>query len=305
MPIGVRGQIVVGGDGLAAGYWNRPELTAMRFVRNPLVPSHSPRLYCTGDLGRYRANGDIEYLGRADSQVKLRGMRIELREIEAVLASHPLVREAVISLHGDGEQERLAAYLVPSNGQPPEVRELRRFLRSKLPEHMAPASYWLLERLPLLPSGKVNRKALALAEAVPLTDQGKLVLPSSDVERKLASIWQELLQLEQVGVDQNFFELGGHSLLVLQMIARIRNVFETELPVRSVFERPTIVALADELQKAQALGLKARTPILQRGGARAAAASPSREALLAQLDNLSPAELQSLLKRVLDGKQPA
>jgi acyl carrier protein len=132
-----------------------------------------------------------------------------------------------------------------------------------------------------------------------------LVLPSSDVERKLASIWQELLQLEQVGVDQNFFELGGHSLLVLQMIARIRNVFETELPVRSVFEKPTIVALADELQKAQALGLKARTPILQRGGARAAAASPSREALLAQLDNLSPSELQSLLKRVLDGKQPA
>jgi amino acid adenylation domain-containing protein len=305
MPIGVRGQIVVGGDGLAAGYWNRPELTAVRFVRNPLAPSRSPRLYCTGDLGRYRANGDIEYLGRADSQVKLRGMRIEMREIEAVLASHPLVREAVIGLHGEGEQEKLAAYLVPRNGQPPEVRELRRFLRSKLPEHMAPASYWLLERLPLLPSGKVNRKALALDGATPLTDQGKLVLPSSDVERKLASIWQELLEVEQVGVDQNFFELGGHSLLVLQMIARIRNAFETELPVRSVFEKPTIAALTDELQKAQALGLKARTPILQRSSGRAAAAGPSREALLAQLDNLSPAELQSLLKRVLDGKQPA
>lgn len=305
MPIGVRGQIVVGGDGLAEGYWNRPELTAVRFVRNPLGPSQSPRLYCTGDLGRYRANGDIEYLGRADSQVKLRGMRIELREIEAVLASHPLVRDAVIGLHGEGEQEKLAAYLVPRNGQPPEVRELRRFLRSKLPEHMAPASYWLLERLPLLPSGKVNRKALASAAATPLTDQGKLVLPNSDVERKLASIWQELLEVEQVGVDQNFFELGGHSLLVLQMIARIRNIFETELPVRSVFEKPTIAALADELQKAQALGVKARTPILQRSNARAAASSPSREALLAQLDNLSPAELQSLLKRVLDGKQPA
>jgi amino acid adenylation domain-containing protein len=304
MPIGVRGQIVVGGDGLAAGYWNRPELTATRFVRNPLAPSQSPRLYCTGDLGRYRANGDIEYLGRADTQVKLRGMRVELREIEAVLASHPLVREAVISLHGEGEQEKLAAYLVPRNGQCPEVRELRRFLRSKLPEHMTPASYWLLERLPLLPSGKVNRKALALAQATALTDQGKLVLPSSDVERKLANIWQELLQLEQVGVDQNFFELGGHSLLVLQMMARIRNIFETELPVRSVFEKPTIAALADELQKAQALGLKARTPILQRSSGHAAAASPSREALLAQLDNLSPAELQSLLKRVLDGKQP-
>jgi amino acid adenylation domain-containing protein len=305
MPIGVRGQIVVGGDGLAAGYWNRPELTAMRFVRNPLAPSQSPRLYCTGDLGRYRANGDIEYLGRADSQVKLRGMRIELREIEAVLASHPLVREAVIGLHGEGEHEKLAAYLVPRNGQPPEVRELRRFLRSKLPEHMSPASYWLLDRLPLLPSGKINRNALAFAGGTALTDQGQVVLPSSDVERKLANIWQELLEVEQVGIDQNFFELGGHSLLVLQMIARIRNIFEIELPVRSVFEKPTIAGLADELQKAQALGLRARTPILQRSGARAAAASPSRETLLAQLDNLSPAELQSLLKRVLEGKQSA
>src|SRR4030088_2708235 len=304
MPIGVRGQIVVGGDGWAAGYWNRPELTATRFVRNPLSASQSPRLYCTGDLGRYRANGDIEYLGRADTQVKLRGMRVELREIEAVLASHPLVREAVIGLHGEGEQEKLAAYLVPRNGQSPEVRELRRFLRSRLPEHMTPASYWLLERLPLLPSGKVNRKALALAEATALTDQGKLVLPSSDIECKLANIWQALLQVEQVGVDQNFFELGGHSLLVLQMIARIRNIFETELPVRSVFEKPTIAALAEELQKAQALGLKARMAILQRSSGHAAAARPSREALLAQLDNLSPAELQSLLKRVLDSKQP-
>jgi amino acid adenylation domain-containing protein len=305
MPIGVRGQIVVGGDGLAAGYWNRPELTAMRFVSNPVAPNQSQRLYCTGDLGRYRANGDIEYLGRADSQVKLRGMRIELREIEAVLAAHPLVREAVVGLHGEGEQQKLAAYLVPRNGQLPGVRELWRFLRAKLPEHMAPSSYWLLDRLPLLPSGKVNRKALALAGGVPLTHEGELVLPSSEVEHKLANIWQELLELEQVGIDQNFFELGGHSLLVLQMIARIRNVFDTELPVRSVFEKPTIAALADELQKAQALGLKARTPIVRRGGARAAVANPSREALLAQLDNLSPAELQSLLKRVLDGKQPA
>jgi amino acid adenylation domain-containing protein len=305
VPVGVRGQIVVGGDGLAAGYWNRPELTAERFVRNPLAPNRSARLYCTGDLGRYRSNGDIEYLGRTDSQVKLRGMRIELREIEAVLALHPLVRESVVALHGEGEQQRLAAYLVPRNGQSPDVRELWRFVCSKLPDYMAPASFWILERLPLLPSGKVNRKALAMAAGLPLTDQAELVPPSSDVERKLANIWRELLEVEQVGIDQNFFELGGHSLLVLQMIARIRYIFETELPVRSVFEKPTIAGLADELQKAQALGLKARTPIVQRSGARVGPARPSREALLAQLDNLSPAELQSLLKRVLEGKQSA
>jgi amino acid adenylation domain-containing protein len=304
VPIGVRGQILVGGDGLASGYWNRPELTAERFVSNQLAPTQSPRLYCTGDLGRYRAHGDIEYLGRIDSQVKLRGMRIELREIEAVLASHPLVGEAVIALHGEGEQQSLVAYLVPRNGQPPGVRELGRFLRSKLPDHMAPASYRLLRQMPLLPSGKVNRKALALAGGLLLTDQGELVLPSSDVEGKLANIWQELLDVEQVGIDQNFFELGGHSLLVLQMIARIRHIFEIELPVRSVFEKPTIADLADELQKAQALGLKARMPILQRS-ARPADTGPSREALLAQLDNLSAAELQSLLKRVLEGKHVA
>jgi amino acid adenylation domain-containing protein len=303
VPVGVRGQILVGGDGLAMGYWNRPELTAERFVEKPLAPRQSARLYCTGDLGRYRANGDIEYWGRVDSQIKLRGMRIEVREIEVVLASHPLIGQAVIALHGEGEQQKLAAYLVPRNGQPPGARELWRFLRSKLPEHMVPASYWLLKQLPLLPSGKVNRKALVLAEGVPLTDEGELALPSNDVERKLAGIWQELLEVEQVGIDQNFFELGGHSLLVLQMIARIRHIFEIELPVRSVFEEPTIVGLAEELEKAQALGLKARTPIAQRS-ARVAANSRSREALIAQLDNLSPAELQSLLKRVLDGKQP-
>jgi len=157
----------------------------------------------------------------------------------------------------------------------------------------------------LLPSGKVDRKALAVVGAVPLTDEEEVILPSTEVERKLAGIWRELLAVPQVGIDHNFFELGGHSLLALQMIARVRNIFETELPVRSVFEKPTIAGLADELQKAQALGLKARTPILQRSGVRAVAASPSREALLAQLDNLSPGELQSLLKRVLEGKQSA
>ncbi|MGB7600370.1 MAG: amino acid adenylation domain-containing protein [Candidatus Sulfotelmatobacter sp.] len=300
-PIGIRGQIFVGGDNLAQGYLNRPELTAERFVANWLAPQLSPRLYRTGDLGRFRGNGEIEYLGRVDNQVKLRGMRIELGEIESVLAAHDDVAEAVVMVNGEGEQQKLSAHLVMKNHSEPSAGELRRYLRTKLPEHMVPAGYWRVEALPLLPSGKVNRPALAGC-GEPLVDRQELTAPRNEAEAKLAEIWQELLQVEQVGIEQNFFELGGHSLLVLQVTARIRRIFEVELAVRSVFEAPTIAGLALEVQKAQAMGLKARSPILQRRQRNQVA---SREALLAQLDNLSSAELQSLLQRVLDGKQPA
>jgi amino acid adenylation domain-containing protein len=300
-PIGIRGQIFVGGDNLARGYLNRPELTAERFVTNWLAPELSPRLYRTGDLGRFRSNGEIEYLGRVDNQVKLRGLRIELGEIESVLTAHDDVAEAIVIVSGEGEQQKLAAYLVMKSEAAASAGELRRYLRSKLPEHMVPANYWHVEALPLLPSGKVNRSALT-GYGKPLVDREELTAPRNEIETKLAEIWQELLQVEQIGIEQNFFELGGHSLLVLQVTARIRRIFEVELAVRSVFEAPTIAGLALEVQKAQAMGLKARSPILQRRPRHQAA---SREALLAQLDTLSSSELQSLLQRVLDGKQPA
>jgi acyl carrier protein len=228
-------------------------------------------------------------------------MRIELGEIESVLAAHEDVAEAVVMVNGEGEQQKLAAHLVMKNHSEPSAGELRRYLRTKLPEHMVPSSYWRVEALPLLPSGKVNRSALAGC-GKPLVDREELTAPRNEIEAKLAEIWQELLQVDQVGIEQNFFELGGHSLLVLQVTARIRRIFEVELAVRSVFEAPTIAGLALEVQKAQAMGLKARSPILQR---RQRNQGASREALLAQLDNLSSAELQSLLQRVLDGKQPA
>jgi acyl carrier protein len=304
VPVGVRGQIYVGGDGLAAGYWNRPELTAERFVGNPIAPEQSARLYRTGDLGRWRANGEIEYLGRVDSEVKLRGMRIELGEIEAVLMTHALVGEAAVELAEESGEARLLAYVVPRNGQAPNARELRRHLRTKLPEPMVPARYVVLEELPLLASGKVNRRALAGMAGVVLTEQG-MTPPRTETERKLGEIWKELLKVEEVGVDQNFFELGGHSLLVLQVIARIRRMFEVELPVRTVFEEPTLAGLAAAVEKAEAQGLKARTPILQRRARPEGGAAPSREALLAQLDQLSADDVQTLLKRVLDGKESA
>jgi amino acid adenylation domain-containing protein len=303
VPIRIRGEIYIGGEGLARGYLNRPELTAERFVRNWMAPPQSARLYRTGDLGRWRGDGEIEYLGRVDTQIKLRGVRIELGEIESVLATHPAVREAVAVVGGEAEQQRLAAYLVMKDrATVPEAAELRRYLRTKLPEHMVPAGYWQIETVPLLPSGKVNR-ALVGRGATALVDSHDWVGPRTETEVQLADIWQELLKVERVGVDESFFELGGHSLLVLQMTARIRRTMDVELPVRSVFESPTIAGLAQEVVKARTLGLKAHTPVLRRR--QRTPTDPNREELLKKLDTLTPAELQSALQRLLEGKESA
>ena len=209
VPDNVTGEIFIGGDGLARGYLNRPGLTAERFITRWLAPNQSPRLYRTGDLGRLRSNGEIEYLGRVDNQVKLRGLRIELGEIESVLASHAAIREAVVTMTGEGDQQKLTAYVVVNEGKTaPSAEEMRRTLRSKLPEHMLPAAYWQLEQLPRLPSGKVHRGGLANAAAKALLEEAELLVPRNDVEAKLADIWRELLQIEHVGMEQNFFELG-------------------------------------------------------------------------------------------------
>jgi acyl carrier protein len=234
--------------------------------------------------------------------VKLRGLRIELGEIEAILASYEEIQEAVVTVNGEEEQQKLSAYLVVKDGAGPSAGELRRYLRTKLPEHMVPASYWRVEGLPLLASGKVNRGALLDCGGRPLVDTEEQAGPRNEVEAKLAEIWRELLQVPQVGMEQNFFELGGHSLLVLQVTARIRRMFEVELAVRSVFEAPTIAGLAREVEKAQALGLKARTPILQRRP-RNAVADASQEALLIELEKLSTQDARNLLRTLLDGKQ--
>ena len=303
VPVGVRGEIYVGGEGLALGYWGQPEMTGERFVANPIAPERSQRLYRTGDLGRWRRTGEIEYLGRMDGEVKVRGMRIELGEIETVLASHRLVEEAVVELSGEGAEQRLVAYVVAGEEGTPSARELRRYVRSKLPEHMAPASYVKVEELPLLPSGKVNRRVLATVAGVALSEQGT-VAARTDVEQKLAGMWAEVLKVKEVGVDQNFFELGGHSLLVLQVMVRIRREFDVELGVRTMFEEPTIEGLASEVEKARSMGMKAQTPVLERRP-RAAVENTSRETLLAQLDTLSADDVQALLKRVLDAKLSA
>jgi amino acid adenylation domain-containing protein len=312
VPPAVRGEIYVGGDGLALGYWRQPAMTAERFVHNPIAPEKSPRLYRTGDLGRWRkkkdsagnTTGQLEYLGRLDSEVKVRGMRIELGEIETVLAHHEWVEQAVVALSGEAVDQRLIAYLVggANSETTPTARELRRFLRTKLPEHMVPSSFVKVDFLPLLSSGKINRRALSGVSGLNLAEQG-IVAPRTEVEKKLSAMWAEVLKVKEVGADQNFFELGGHSLLVLQVIARIRREFDVELGVRTMFEEPTIAGLATEVEKAQATGIKSRTPVLERR--LRPAANASREALLAQLDSLSADDVQALLKRVLDAKLSA
>ena len=244
-PIGVPGELYIGGDGLARGYLGRPDLTAERFVPNPFTPG--ARLYKTGDLARWRDDGNLEYIGRSDHQVKVRGFRIELGEIESVLKKQPSVREAVVIAREDKPGEkRLAAY-VETNEKIPTADELRRAIRDKLPEYMIPSFFVFLEALPLTPNGKVDRKALPAPELDRDTSGAKFIAPRTEDEERLAGIWREVLGLKGVGINDNFFDLGGHSLLAVQAVSRIRELFKVELPLMSLFDAPTIGMLADGL----------------------------------------------------------
>lgn len=245
VPIGVPGELYVGGASLTRGYLNRPALTAERFLPHPFSAEPGARLYKTGDLVRYRSDGQLEYLGRLDQQVKLRGIRIELGEIEASLTQHPDVREAVVSLREDTPGEpRLVAYVVPVQKLGPSARELRRWLAKQLLPAMVPAAFVMLAGLPLTPSGKVDR--LALPEVDPSSAAGteSYVAPRTSSEQQIASIWCHLLHLERVGIYDNFFELGGHSLLAIQLLARVRDAVHLEVSLLRFFEEPTVAGMA-------------------------------------------------------------
>ena len=221
-PIGVPGELYVGGVALARGYLNRPELTAERFVANPFSIDPAARLYRTGDLARYRADGTIEYMGRLDHQVKLRGFRVEPGEIEAALAAHPDVASAVVVLReSSAENARLVAYLTPSDGGHPDTWRLQEFLRRQLPDYMVPTAFVVMERFPLTPNGKLDRTALPNPDLVERPDADAFVAPRTPMEALLAEVWQTLLGVERVSVRDNFFDLGGHSLLAMRAIARV------------------------------------------------------------------------------------
>ncbi len=245
VPVGVPGELHIGGAGLARGYLGRPALTAERFIPDPFVDHPGARLYKTGDLARHRADGNLEFLGRLDHQVKLRGFRIELGEVEAVLARHPAVREAVVALRedrpGDG---RLVAYLVSREDPPPSIRELRGFLADTLPAYMVPAAFVPLATMPRTPNGKVDRRALPPPADSRLGLDGRFVAPRTAVEGRLAAIWCESLGVARVGCHDDFFELGGHSLLATQIVSRIRSALGLDLPVRALFDAPTVAGLA-------------------------------------------------------------
>ncbi len=251
VPVGVTGELHVGGAGVARGYLNRPELTAEKFIPNPFDKTPGARLYQTGDLARWRADGDIEYLGRADDQVKIRGHRIELGEIESALAWHPAVRECVVLAREDSPgDKRLAAYVVAEPDQAGVTAgDLRDFLKVRLPGYMVPSAFVPLESLPLNGNGKIDRKALPVPESNRAELNEASVAPSTPTEMALAEIWRDVLRVERVGVRDNFFELGGHSLLMTQVISRVRDTFQAELSMRTFFESPTIAELSVAIEE--------------------------------------------------------
>lgn len=256
VPIDVPGEIYIGGANVARGYLNRPELTAERFLRDPFRKAPEARLYKTGDQGRWRADGTIEYLGRNDDQVKIRGYRIELGEIEAQLTKHDDVKQAAVIVRDDlGGAKTLVAYVTPREGRHPATQQLRSHLKGLVPEYMVPAAFVLMDRLPVTPSGKLSRRAL------PAPKRGDYSLrsyepPQGDTEQVLANIWRELLPGQPIGRHDNFFGLGGHSLLAMQVVTRVQSTFSVQMPMRLMFELPTVQQLAqriDELRRASLL----------------------------------------------------
>lgn len=250
VPIGIPGELYIGGEGLARGYLSRPDQTAEKFIPNPFSEQPGARLYRTGDLARYLPDGNIEFLGRTDHQVKIRGFRIELGEIESVLSQHPLVREVVLQAREDDVgDKRLVAYVVLSEEQACSANELRSFLKQKLPEYMIPSAFVFLDTLPLTPNGKVDRKALPVPDSSRAGLEESYVPPRTVVEEIIAGIWGEVLKVEKVGIHDNFFELGGHSLLATQVMSRLREALQVDLPLRTLFEVPTVAELALNIEQ--------------------------------------------------------
>jgi thioesterase domain-containing protein/acyl carrier protein len=266
LPIGIPGEVHIGGDGLARGYLNRPELTQERFINDPFSTKPAARLYKTGDLARFRADGRLEFLGRIDHQVKIRGFRIELGEIEAALSRHPAVKQGVVIDREDPRGEKcLVAYVVPNGADQPTAGELRQFLQKRLPHYMLPSAFVPLEALPQTPNGKIDRRALPDPAAAGLSLSVTYTAPRTLIERHLAEIWAEILKLEQIGIHDNFFELGGHSLLVAQLFAQVERRLNCSLPLTTVFQAPTVEQMANQIEAStQATTQRSPAPALVR-----------------------------------------
>ena len=261
VPVGMPGELMIGGDGVVRGYYNRPELTAERFIENPFKPERhgqfNGRIYRTGDLARYREDGRVEFIGRADFQVKIRGHRIELGEIEALLNTHPQVREAVIAAPTDsGGEKRLVAYLLTHDGYD-DIDALRRYIRETLPAFMVPSNFMLMDAFPLTPNKKTDRKALPIPKFEEISvspvretaEQSDLPARRTDTEQELLVIWRGLLGIEEIGLHDDFFEIGGHSLLALRLTARIKQTFDLNIPIATLLGASTIQLLAAHIDR--------------------------------------------------------
>ncbi|WP_414542078.1 amino acid adenylation domain-containing protein [Nostoc sp. CCY0012] len=271
VPVGVIGELYIGGVGVARGYLNNPELTAEKFIPNPLYTEQGERLYKTGDLARYFPDGSIEFLGRIDHQVKIRGFRIELGEIEAKLIQHSVVQDSVVIVREDNPgDKRLVAYIVAKTDNLESVNNselisnLRKYFKENVPEYMIPSAFVLLEKLPLTPNGKIDRKALPIPDLTQFIPESEFAAPVTPMEEMLVGIWTQVLGLEKVGVNDNFFELGGHSLLATRVISQIRQAFKVELPLRRLFESPTVAELAKDVQTAINTGKGLELPPINR-----------------------------------------
>ncbi len=252
VPIGVPGELHIGGVGLARGYLNRPDLTAEKFIPNHLDNQAGGRLYKTGDLVRFLPDGNIEFLGRIDHQVKIRGFRVELGEIESLLSHHHAVKDAIVIARDDERgNKRLIAYFIARDQKELPAIELRNYLKERLPDYMVPAFFVQLEKFPLTPNGKVDRKALPDPDFSSLQTEVKYVPPRTPTEELLCGIWSQILWVDKVGIYDSFFDLGGHSLLATQLISRIRDSFGVELPLNVVFETPTVSAIAERIERAK------------------------------------------------------
>lgn len=264
VPIGVTGELCIGGVGLARGYWGRPDLTAERFVPDSVGGHPGARLYLTGDLARWRSDGFLEFLGRVDDQLKIRGYRIEPGEIEVVLTEHPSVRAAaVVAREGVGGERQLVAY-VTADGDHHGEHELRAFLQTRLPEYMVPQAIVFLKAFPLTPTGKFDRRALPAAEELRVRGGEGFVAPRRPVEEVVATIWADVLGLDRVGMYDSFFELGGHSFLATQVISRVREALEVEVPLHTIFEAPTVAGLAERIAALKQAGGEALGEVIPR-----------------------------------------
>jgi acyl carrier protein len=263
VPAGVPGELYTGGYGLARGYLNRADLTAEKFVPNPFSSQPGARLYKTGDVVRHLPDGNIEFLGRKDQQLKVRGFRIEPGEIEAALVRHAAVRDAVITGHEDESGDKyLVAYVMAEAEAAVDSHALRDFLKEKLPEYMMPSTFVMTDTLPLTANGKLDRQALPVPVRARAEGGGVFVGPRTPSEKLIAEIWSAVLNLDQVGVHDNFFDLGGHSLKATRVVSRVREVFRVELPVCALFQSPTIAALSETIEIAQRSGTRPEAPAI-------------------------------------------